>query len=397
MLVVAQRPDYAGDNTGSPKKGVSCPWAESVGLSGSESSDASVIYVKLKRNKTDVSIPDLDVDCTLQQVTTAISAEQLQMLIDLSAALDAMIVSPASSPPPPPASNLRESSGARMAPSLVRSPSPPTTIPAPEEDLYSNQPSELDPGKHPSRKRLKCGIITHLTWSAQRTQRAARHRPRSSGAKGKGKALDRSGDSENSPSDDSESFYECAPEDDWFQGAPGEHKGSAQEEAEPCPVAHYTLLNLQAVVRVVGGSLNLVYGSTSPTLCGTIADLPPTRQKRLKPSRCNERREDVAYEKGKEKQDNAEEFDDERAHHHLYEDDEDDEDDLDGAHDDEDDSIEERVGDRLALEFESLFVQTWGSLLQTRVEISADTLSVYEYLAVPSSLENQEESRSEQR
>lgn len=157
MLVVAQRPDYAGDNEGSPKKGVSCPWAESVGLSGSESSDASVIYIKLKRNKTDVSIPDLDVDCTLQQVTTAISAEQLQMLIDLSAALDAMIVSPASSPPPPPASNLRESSGARMAPSLVRSPSPPTAIPAPEEDLYSNQPmaSELDLGKQPSRECLE--------------------------------------------------------------------------------------------------------------------------------------------------------------------------------------------------------------------------------------------------
>jgi hypothetical protein len=115
-----------------------------VGSSGSESSDASVIYVKLKRNKSDVSIPDLDVDCTLQQVTTAISAEQLQMLIDLSAALDAMIVSPASSPPPPPISMLRESSGARMAPSLVRSPSP--TITTPEEDLYSNQPLSGSPG-----------------------------------------------------------------------------------------------------------------------------------------------------------------------------------------------------------------------------------------------------------
>jgi hypothetical protein len=138
----------------------------------------------------------------------------------------------------------------------------------------------------------------------------------------------------------------------------------------------------------VGGSLNLIYGPTSPTLCYTIADLPPTRQKRAKPSSPHtEHRPEETNEKGKEKQDNPEELEDE----HQFEDENDD-----GDHEEEDDSVEERVGDRLALEFESLFVQTWGSLLQTRVEISADTLSVFEYLALPPHYA-QEEPRSEKR
>jgi len=140
ILVIAKR---------SPKRceaNVACPWIDTASLSASANNAANVIYIKLKRNKPDVSVPDLDVDCTLQQVTSAISAEKLRSLMELSSALDTVPVSPISSPPPPPVAALRESCGETMEPDLMDSPSPIhrlINIPSLEEDLYSDQPNIL--------------------------------------------------------------------------------------------------------------------------------------------------------------------------------------------------------------------------------------------------------------
>lgn len=124
MLTISKDPQL-------PDSPARCPWTNSTGLH--HSSDASVIFLKLKRDTSDISIPDLDVECTLQQITAAVSAEQVLMMLDLSKALNAMAASTPSSESPQ-ATVLRE-------PKI--SPRDATSIPLPEDDLYSNQPMTI--------------------------------------------------------------------------------------------------------------------------------------------------------------------------------------------------------------------------------------------------------------
>lgn len=140
MLIIAHRPDHTAESP------INCPWVEALGFAGN---DASVIFVKMKRNKFDLSIPDLDVDCTLQQVTAALSAEQVQMLLDLCTSLDGMIISPSTSPSPQETEPVEVRPDSRASSDLAQYTSPGNghgkgRISLPEEDLYSNQPTSTN-------------------------------------------------------------------------------------------------------------------------------------------------------------------------------------------------------------------------------------------------------------
>ncbi len=182
------------------------------------------MYLKFRKHKRNITIPELDVECAFRHLKVILSAEQVKLLMELIDSVSEALKAPV--PPRPPSVMLRESSGAQVdvndcgkdkgvrsgkertynrgntttAPHLPHSPS------KPRRNKQLNQSDSSDDGGRLNRTQglsfFPCALSKPGFINCRKTDLQFE---------------DESLSDDGSSDDADDTFFECTQEDDWFR------------------------------------------------------------------------------------------------------------------------------------------------------------------------------------